>query len=347
MFTSIGIAIAGILIARYFYLVKPTIPVRIGAMFPRCHRVLSNKWYLDEIYDIRLRRRTVQGRRSAAGRVRPQGGGWRRQRRRMVHPLRGDGFGLVGHLGDRWRGAAGILPREDALLPGVHSADRARTGVCFLRRDRGPGVLRLLRRAVTIYGPALTQHHSTDASGRPGGPALHPRQEQRPDPRLGEPGGLCRVSDFAAAGFALPVGPRGVSVRRARRVDTRAGRELPHRPRRHQPVADHAHHADGLHRHTLQLERHPGPRQGILRDVPALADGNDRRISLAGLFPVLRFLGTRAGADVLHHRRMGRPPQALRRHQVLPLYAGGQRADAAGHPDALLRALQTVRVLHL
>ena len=52
MFTSIGIAIAGILIARYFYLVKPHIPVRIGAMFPRCHRVLSNKWYLDEIYDF-------------------------------------------------------------------------------------------------------------------------------------------------------------------------------------------------------------------------------------------------------------------------------------------------------
>ena len=52
MFTSIGIAVAGILIARYFYLVKPDIPGRIGARFPRCHRVLSNKWYLDEIYDF-------------------------------------------------------------------------------------------------------------------------------------------------------------------------------------------------------------------------------------------------------------------------------------------------------
>jgi len=52
MFTSIAIAIAGILIARYFYCVKPEIPVRIGEMFPRCHRVLSNKWYLDEIYEF-------------------------------------------------------------------------------------------------------------------------------------------------------------------------------------------------------------------------------------------------------------------------------------------------------
>jgi NADH-quinone oxidoreductase subunit L len=39
------------LIARYFYCVNPEIPERIGAMFPRCHRVLSNKWYLDEIYE--------------------------------------------------------------------------------------------------------------------------------------------------------------------------------------------------------------------------------------------------------------------------------------------------------
>jgi NADH-quinone oxidoreductase subunit L len=52
MFTSIGIAVAGILIARYFYLVKPALPVRIGSMFPRCHKVLSNKWYLDEIYEF-------------------------------------------------------------------------------------------------------------------------------------------------------------------------------------------------------------------------------------------------------------------------------------------------------
>jgi NADH-quinone oxidoreductase subunit L len=51
MFTSIGIAAAGILIARYFYLVKPDIPVRIGARFPRGLRILSNKWYVDEFYE--------------------------------------------------------------------------------------------------------------------------------------------------------------------------------------------------------------------------------------------------------------------------------------------------------
>jgi NADH-quinone oxidoreductase subunit L len=51
MFTSIGVAVAGILIARYLYLVKMGIPGSIEAMFPRCYRVLSNKWYLDEIYE--------------------------------------------------------------------------------------------------------------------------------------------------------------------------------------------------------------------------------------------------------------------------------------------------------
>ena len=34
------------------------------------------------------------------------------------------------------------------------------------------------------------------------------------------------------------------------------------------------------------------------------------------------FWETGAGADVLHHRRLGRPAEALRGHQVLPLHAG-------------------------
>jgi NADH-quinone oxidoreductase subunit M len=36
----------------------------------------------------------------------------------------------------------------------------------------------------------------------------------------------------------------------------------------------------------------------------------------------------------------GGPREALRGHQVLPLHADRQRADAARHPDALLPALQ-------
>jgi NADH-quinone oxidoreductase subunit L len=52
MFVSVAIAIAGILIARYFYCIRTEIPERICATFPGLHRTLSNKWYLDEIYDF-------------------------------------------------------------------------------------------------------------------------------------------------------------------------------------------------------------------------------------------------------------------------------------------------------
>jgi NADH-quinone oxidoreductase subunit L len=52
MGVSIAIAIAGIFIARVFYHIKPEIPESLGAKFPRGHKVLLNKWYLDEIYDF-------------------------------------------------------------------------------------------------------------------------------------------------------------------------------------------------------------------------------------------------------------------------------------------------------
>jgi NADH-quinone oxidoreductase subunit L len=52
MGVSIAIAVAGIFIARVFYHIKPEIPESLGAKFPRGHKVLLNKWYLDEIYDF-------------------------------------------------------------------------------------------------------------------------------------------------------------------------------------------------------------------------------------------------------------------------------------------------------
>ena len=62
---------------------------------------------------------------------------------------------LVGHLDHRRRGAVGFVPGEDALLPGVHSANRARAGLRLLCGDRGPGVLRLLHRALNIWTSIL------------------------------------------------------------------------------------------------------------------------------------------------------------------------------------------------
>jgi len=52
MLLSVAIASAGILIAKYFYVAKPGIPDSISSSVPRLHRTLSNKWYLDEIYEF-------------------------------------------------------------------------------------------------------------------------------------------------------------------------------------------------------------------------------------------------------------------------------------------------------
>ena len=43
-----------------------------------------NKWYVDEIYDFLFVNGHVEARRAAAGRVRPQRGGWRRERRGLA-----------------------------------------------------------------------------------------------------------------------------------------------------------------------------------------------------------------------------------------------------------------------
>jgi NADH-quinone oxidoreductase subunit L len=52
MLLSIAVAVAGILVAKYFYVTKPEIPESIASAAPGLYRTLSNKWYLDEIYDF-------------------------------------------------------------------------------------------------------------------------------------------------------------------------------------------------------------------------------------------------------------------------------------------------------
>jgi NADH-quinone oxidoreductase subunit L len=52
MALSVAVAIAGIAIARYFYLRKPEIPDSLERTFKPLYTVLYNKWYVDEIYDF-------------------------------------------------------------------------------------------------------------------------------------------------------------------------------------------------------------------------------------------------------------------------------------------------------
>jgi len=59
MLLSVGVAVAGILVARYFYLANPQIPARLARTWPRAHRLLMNKYYVDEVYDATIVRGTM------------------------------------------------------------------------------------------------------------------------------------------------------------------------------------------------------------------------------------------------------------------------------------------------
>jgi NADH-quinone oxidoreductase subunit L len=52
MGASVAVAVIGIYIARVFYNDKPEIPDSLEAKAPGLHKILLNKWYLDEIYDF-------------------------------------------------------------------------------------------------------------------------------------------------------------------------------------------------------------------------------------------------------------------------------------------------------
>uniref|UniRef100_A0A831UEK8 NADH-quinone oxidoreductase subunit L n=1 Tax=Geobacter metallireducens TaxID=28232 RepID=A0A831UEK8_GEOME len=49
---SVVIALVGISIAFFLYVVSPSIPAKFTAAFPALHRAVYNKWYIDELYDF-------------------------------------------------------------------------------------------------------------------------------------------------------------------------------------------------------------------------------------------------------------------------------------------------------
>lgn len=51
MALSVGIALAGIALARWMYLVRTDLPERLQATAPGLYNLLWNKWYLDELYN--------------------------------------------------------------------------------------------------------------------------------------------------------------------------------------------------------------------------------------------------------------------------------------------------------
>lgn len=52
MGVSVAVAVIGISIAFALYIVSPSLPAKFTATFPRLHRAVYNKWYIDELYDF-------------------------------------------------------------------------------------------------------------------------------------------------------------------------------------------------------------------------------------------------------------------------------------------------------
>ena len=67
----------------------------------------------------------------------------------------------------------------------------------------------------------------------------------------------------------------------------------------------------GLDLDPLLVDRDREPGQGILHLVSGAADGNAGRFHGPGFLPVLRVLGSHAGADVSADRHLGRPAQSF------------------------------------
>ena len=148
---SVLIALVGIGLAWKFYVASPEISERLAQQFAGPHRLLSNKYYVDELYGTTFIAGTWASARNLVD-VRSQGGRRRRQRRRLAH--RDRRLVLFAHRshGGRRRRQSGRLdgPGVELLVPAVPDRSRAELRAAdavrsFRIRERLPH--RPLRRA--------------------------------------------------------------------------------------------------------------------------------------------------------------------------------------------------------
>jgi len=59
MAVSVGIALSAIFLARHIYLTQPAMADRLAARFKGIHKVLANKWYIDNLYEATVVRFTM------------------------------------------------------------------------------------------------------------------------------------------------------------------------------------------------------------------------------------------------------------------------------------------------
>ena len=84
---SVLIAVVGIALAWKFYVTSPEISESLAERWAGAHRVLSNKYYVDELYNATAIAGTMAGGPEPVE-LRPPGRRWRRERDRMGHDHR-------------------------------------------------------------------------------------------------------------------------------------------------------------------------------------------------------------------------------------------------------------------
>ena len=151
MGVSVVVALIGIGIAATSTTCMTEIAGRLEPALKPLYKTLLNKWYVDEIYDFLFVNGFSKGGGSLMAEFDRTRRGRRRQRRRLDDALHlhvsiwWDTWIIDGFV--RFSSFFG----EDALVPGAVAADRPRAGLRAVRGGGSPGVLRVLRGAVTIW----------------------------------------------------------------------------------------------------------------------------------------------------------------------------------------------------
>lgn len=97
MLVSVVLAVVGIFVAWRIYVTKPDIAARLAGQWSGAHRTLTNKYYVDELYDASIVRGTLGGGRSL----------WAFDRTVIDGGVDGSGWitrvsSWISHLFDKW-----------------------------------------------------------------------------------------------------------------------------------------------------------------------------------------------------------------------------------------------------
>ncbi len=278
MAASVLVALAGILAGVRVLRSIAGAPRSLVGAARGLYDTLLGKYYVDELYDATV----VRGTFALANAL------WR-----YVDVVVIDG--LV-------NGVGGVVQAQSSLWRRLQTGNVQHYALIFLagRDPRG----RLFPAALSMGAPLLTALVFTPLLG-----ALF----------LGflpsEARGVRRAALglLARAVRSVARGPRALRSRarrfpddRASRLDAGVRRSVSARRRRHQPVPRAAHDVPHRAGRARRLGRRPQAREGVHDPHAAARDRHARRAPRPRPVPLLRLLGSDAGADVLPHRRLGR-----------------------------------------